>query len=69
MGETTSTVVQATDIQGVIAALQAQINVTTIVGVIAAVIGACIGIAFLYWAIRKVIRAMMSALKRGKVSV
>lgn len=69
MGESAATVVGASDIQGVITALQAQINVTQIVAVIGAVIGACIGIAFLYWAIRKVVRAMMAALKRGKVSV
>lgn len=64
-----TSIVTASDFEGIITALQAQINVTTIVAVLSACIGAVIGICFLYWAIRKVVKMMMSALKRGKLKV
>jgi hypothetical protein len=62
-------VVSASDFEGITTALSTQINVTTIVGVLSACIGAVVGICFLYWGIRKVVRMMMSALKRGKLKI
>lgn len=53
----------------VISALTAQISVSTVVGVLATVAAACVGLAFMWWGVRKATRALMSAFKKGKVSL
>ncbi|MBQ8239829.1 MAG: hypothetical protein IJZ38_03165 [Bacteroides sp.] len=65
----TTTVVTAADWQSVIDAMTAQISVATVVGVLAVVVAACVGLAFMWWGLRKAISALMSAFKKGKVSV
>ena len=67
--EPTFTAVTAADWSSVISAMTAQINVTTIVGVLVTLIVSGIGLVFLWWGVRKAIRALMSAFKKGKVSV
>lgn len=61
--------VSSSDFSSVLTALQGQISVSTIVEVLAVVVGACVGLAFMWWGVRKVIKALMSAFKKGKVSV
>ncbi len=63
------TPVSVTDFQSVLDALTAQISVATVVGVLAAAAAACVGLAFMWWGVRKLIRALMSAFKKGKVSL
>ena len=46
-----------------------QISVGTVVGVIAAAIGAGIGLVFMWWGVRKLVRVLMSAFKSGKLKV
>lgn len=53
----------------VLKAITDQISVTTVVGVLATVAGACVGLAFMWWGLRKAINALMSAFKSGKVSL
>lgn len=53
----------------VISALTGQISVTTVVEVLAVVAAACVGLAFMWWGVRKAVRALMSAFKKGKVSL
>lgn len=53
----------------VISALTAQISVATVVEVLAVVAAACVGLAFMWWGVRKAVRALMSAFKKGKVSL
>lgn len=53
----------------VLSALTGQISVTTVVGVIASVIGAGIGLVFMWWGVRKLVRTLMSAFKSGKLKV
>lgn len=55
--------------ESVISALTAQISVSTVVGVLATVVAACVGLAFMWWGVRKAVRALMSAFKKGKVSL
>lgn len=55
--------------ESVISALTAQISVSTIVGVLATVAAACVGLAFMWWGVRKATKALMSAFKKGKVSL
>lgn len=47
--------------------LTAQLNVQSIVGVIAALVGACVGFVFLWWGVRKVSRAIITAVKSGRM--
>ena len=53
----------------VITALTAQISVESIVAVLAVLVGAVIGIVFMWWGVRKVVGAIMSAFRKGRVSL
>lgn len=64
-----ATSVTSADFTSVLTALQAQISVSTVVEVLAVVAGACVGLAFMWWGVRKVSRALMSAFKKGKISL
>lgn len=61
--------VTAADWASVISAMTAQISVATIVGVMATIVAACIGIVFMWWGVRKAVRALMAAFRKGKISV
>lgn len=65
----TATSVTASDWASVISAMTAQISVATIVGVMATIVAACIGIVFMWWGVRKAVRALMAAFRKGKISV
>lgn len=66
---TTATTVSASDFQAVIDAITGQISVSTVVGVLAASVGGCVGLAFMWWGVRKGTGMLMSAFRKGKVSV
>ena len=61
--------ITSTDFTAVLSALQAQISVATVVEVLAVLAGACVGLAFMWWGVRKLTKALMSAFKKGKVSL
>lgn len=63
------TLVTSGEIQSILTALQSQINVGTIVEVLAVLAGAAVGLAFMWWGVRKLVRVIMSAFKKGKVSL
>lgn len=65
----TATGVTSSDWSAVMTALTGQISVSTVVEVLAVVAGACVGLAFMWWGVRKLTRALMSAFKKGKVSL
>lgn len=67
LATTTNTTVDASAWQPVLDALSSQISVTTVIGVIAAVIGGGIGLVFMWWGTRKAVRGIMSAATRGKL--
>lgn len=50
-------------------AITDQVNVANIAGVLASVIGVTIGLVFFWWGLRKVVRMIMSAFKRGRQSI
>lgn len=58
----------ATELSTIINTITGSINVQSIVTMIAAMITACIGIVFMWWAIRKGIKVIMSAVRKGRVS-
>ncbi len=68
VGETPA-VVTAADWQAVITAITSQISVSTIVATLAVFVGAVIGIVFMWWGVRKAVRTLMAAFRKGKVSV
>ncbi len=45
------------------------LSISNILTVVAALIGACIVLVFFWWGLRKLIRAVMAAFKKGKLSV
>lgn len=63
------TAISSTDFKGVLEALQAQISVATVVEVLTVLAGACVGLAFMWWGVRKLARSLMAAFKKGKVSI
>lgn len=64
-----SSVVSSSDWSSVLTALTNQISVSTIVGVIASVIAAGIGLVFMWWGVRKLVRVIMAAFRGGKLRV
>lgn len=64
-----STAITTADFQSVLDAITAQISVQTIVGVLAIGATAAVGFAFMWWGVRKLIKVLMSAFKKGKVSL
>ncbi len=59
----------AADWQSVITAMTAQISVETIVGVLATLVTAGIGLVFMWWGVRKAARSLMAAFRKGKMSI
>lgn len=63
------TVVTATDWADVITALTTQISVSTIIAALTTFMAAGIGICFMWWGLRKGIRSLMAAFRKGKISI
>ncbi len=61
--------VSSADFKPVLDALTGQISITTVVGIIAAVVTAGIGFVFLWWGVRKVFGAIMKAFKGRGLSI
>lgn len=62
-----SGVISASDWASVITAMTGQISVSTVVGVLATVVGAGIGLVFMWWGVRKASRSLMAAFRSGKL--
>lgn len=65
----TTSATTAADWSAVITALTGQISVSTIVAALATFVTAGIGIVFMWWGVRKGIRSLMSAFRKGRMSV
>lgn len=63
MSALTASTVSSADFSSVLTALQNQINVGTIVEVLAVAVGAAVGLAFMWWGVRKLISVLMKAFK------
>lgn len=55
--------------KSVIDAMASQLSVSTVVGVLTSIIGASIGLVFLWWGVRKAAKALMRAFKSGKLKL
>lgn len=62
-----STVVTANDWASVITAMTSQISVTTVVGVLATLVTAGIGLVFLWWGVRKAVGSLMGSFRSGRI--
>lgn len=62
-----SKVVTASDWSSVISAMTAQISVSTVVGVLATLVTAGIGLVFLWWGVRKAVGSLMGSFRSGRI--
>ena len=65
---TTSNAIGWSDLSSVLSALTDQISVTTVIAVIAGTITASIGLVFMWWGVRKLVRVLVQAFKSGRLS-
>lgn len=61
--------VGSADIAGYFSKLQEQIKVTAVVQVLVFVAVAIVGIAFMWWGVRKTARVIMTAFRKGKINL
>lgn len=62
-----SGVVTAKDWASVISAMTSQISVSTVVGVLATLVTAGIGLVFLWWGVRKAVGSLMGSFRSGRI--
>lgn len=65
--ETAPKVVTASDWSSVISAMTSQISVSTVVGVLATLVTAGIGLVFLWWGVRKAVGSLMGSFRSGRI--
>ena len=63
----TGTAISADAWKSVLTAMTSQISVTTVVGVLASVVGSAIALVFMWWGVRKLARTLMAAFRSGKL--
>lgn len=62
-----SSIVSANDWASVISAMTSQISVSTVVGVLATLVTAGIGLVFLWWGVRKAVGSLMGSFRSGRI--
>lgn len=60
-------VVTASDWASVITAMTSQISVSTVVGVLATLVTAGVGLVFLWWGVRKAVGSLMGSFRSGRI--
>lgn len=61
-------IITSADWSSVISAMTAQVSVSTVVGVLATLVAAGIGLVFMWWGVRKATASLMKAFRSGKIS-
>lgn len=59
--------VTASDWASVISAMTSQISVASVVGVLATLVTAGIGLVFLWWGVRKAVGSLMGSFRSGRI--
>ena len=67
LADSPSSVVTAKDWASVISAMTSQISVSTVVGVLATLVTAGIGLVFLWWGVRKAVGSLMGSFRSGRI--
>lgn len=65
---TAESAISWSDLSSVLSAITGQISVTTVIAVVAGAIGAAVGLVFMWWGVRKLIRVLMGAFRNGRLS-
>lgn len=63
----TGTAITADAWKSVLTAMTGQISATTVIAVLASVVGSAIALVFMWWGVRKLARTLMTAFKSGKL--
>ena len=63
------TVVTSADWASIITAITGQISVSSVVAAVATMVGAGIGLVFMWWGVRKAARTLLAAFRKGRVSI
>ena len=61
--------ITSSSFSGVITAITSQISVTTVAEVLTYAAGIAIALVFFWWGVRKALRVLMSAFRKGRMSV
>lgn len=61
--------VSSTDFQPVLSVIEGQISVSTVVGVLTTAATAAIGLVFMWWGVRKVVRVLKNAGFFGRLRI
>ena len=56
-------------VQSVFTNVTGTINISSVVQILAIVVGACVGLVLMWFGIRKVVKIIMGAFRKGKISV
>lgn len=67
LADPASTAVTASDWASVISAMTGQISVSTVVGVLATLVTAGIGLVFMWWGVRKAVGSLMGSFRSGRI--
>lgn len=61
--------VGVSDLSSLLDVFNGQLNIQTVVGVLAGAAGVSVGLVFLWWGVRKVTSALIKAFKKGKLRI
>ena len=61
--------ISSSSFSGVISAITAQLSVSTVAEVLTYAAGIAVALVFFWWGVRKALRVIMGAFRRGKMSV
>lgn len=61
--------ITSTSFSGVITAITSQISVTTVAEVLTYAAGLAVALVFFWWGVRKALRVLMGAFRKGRMSV
>lgn len=64
----TESQVTYSDVSSIFDKISAQFSVSSIISLLAGVLGVSMGFVFMWWAVRKLIKIVMSAVRKGRVS-
>lgn len=61
--------ITSSSFSGVISAITAQLSVTTVAEVLTYAAGLAVALVFFWWGVRKALRVLMGAFRKGRMSV
>lgn len=61
--------ISSSSFSGIISAITGQISVSTVAEVLTYAAGVAIALVFFWWGVRKAVRVLMSAFRKGRMSV